>query len=386
MSTVPFLRVGLNDLPTVWAMSPTPSSPVSRDPRIDFFRGLALIWIFLNHIPENALSWLSNRNYGFSDATEIFVFLSGYSAAMAYRKKLTSSWWEGATACWARAGDLYVAHLWMTAGLIAILVLLLLFRVPHAEGFVRLANLSQVIAPLSLTTLAEVALLKLKLLNMDVLPLYIVLMLMLPFMLRGLTRNAGATLVASVGVWLLAQEGLVFKGWVFNPFGWQLLFVCGAALALNPAWRKTILNANKTVVTGCSGLILAWSALVALSWQGVVAYEVPPSLAPWIYPISKPNLDILRLAHFFALAGVVAFWLPAESRLWHGSVARFLETLGRKSLRVFCVGILLSFLGHVALLKLPATLGAQMGISLIGILLLYTAANGYSAKKQRAAH
>jgi hypothetical protein len=46
-----------------------------RDERLDFFRGLALVFIFLNHIPNNAVSWISSRNWGLSDATEIFVFV-----------------------------------------------------------------------------------------------------------------------------------------------------------------------------------------------------------------------------------------------------------------------------------------------------------------------
>ena len=52
-----------------------------RDLRLDLFRGLALWLIFLDHIPSNAVSWVTIRNYGFSDATEIFVFISGYTAA-----------------------------------------------------------------------------------------------------------------------------------------------------------------------------------------------------------------------------------------------------------------------------------------------------------------
>ena len=66
-----------------------------RDPRVDFFRGLALWFIFLDHVPSNTIGHLTLRNFGFSDATEIFVFISGYSAAIAYgrseRKSAASS-------------------------------------------------------------------------------------------------------------------------------------------------------------------------------------------------------------------------------------------------------------------------------------------------------
>ena len=57
-----------------------------RDLRLDFFRGLALWFIFVNHIPANQFAWLTSRNYGLSDASEVFVFISGYSSAMVYAK------------------------------------------------------------------------------------------------------------------------------------------------------------------------------------------------------------------------------------------------------------------------------------------------------------
>ena len=59
-------------------------APTERDLRLDLFRGIALWLIFLDHIPSNVVSWITIRNYGFSDATEIFVFISGYTAAFVY--------------------------------------------------------------------------------------------------------------------------------------------------------------------------------------------------------------------------------------------------------------------------------------------------------------
>jgi hypothetical protein len=55
-----------------------------RDLRLDACRGLALWFIFLDHIPNNTLAWLTIRNYGFSDTTEVFVFVSGYTCMLAY--------------------------------------------------------------------------------------------------------------------------------------------------------------------------------------------------------------------------------------------------------------------------------------------------------------
>jgi len=66
-----------------------------RDLRIDACRGIALWWIFLDHIPNNIGSWLTLRNYGFSDAAEIFMFVSGITCALAYSRAWRSEGWTG---------------------------------------------------------------------------------------------------------------------------------------------------------------------------------------------------------------------------------------------------------------------------------------------------
>src|SRR6185437_5579486 len=83
-----------------------------RDLRLDFFRGLALWFIFLDHIPQNALGWLAVRNYGFCDATEVFVFISGYTAVIAYRRMMMrEGWLRAASRIYRRVWQLYVAHI-----------------------------------------------------------------------------------------------------------------------------------------------------------------------------------------------------------------------------------------------------------------------------------
>src|SRR5580704_5142840 len=68
--------------------SPPQLATSERDLRLDLFRGLALWLIFLDHIPQNIVNWITIRNYGFSDATEIFIFISGYTAAFVYGRKM----------------------------------------------------------------------------------------------------------------------------------------------------------------------------------------------------------------------------------------------------------------------------------------------------------
>ena len=52
--------------------------PRGRDYRLDLLRGFANWAIYLDHIPNNAVNWVTQRNYGFSDAADLFVFISGY--------------------------------------------------------------------------------------------------------------------------------------------------------------------------------------------------------------------------------------------------------------------------------------------------------------------
>ena len=100
---VPFLFIGedeklqlrsdgaLQDIaPTLLSILgiPVPPDMTGRDLRLDLFRGLALWLIFLDHIPSNVVSWITIRNYGFSDATEIFIFISGYTAAFVYGRAM----------------------------------------------------------------------------------------------------------------------------------------------------------------------------------------------------------------------------------------------------------------------------------------------------------
>ena len=82
----------------VLAMPADTALDSGRDVRLDLFRGLALWFIFVDHVPTNIVSWLTVRNYGFSDATEIFVFISGYTAVIAYGRMLERQGWLRAAA------------------------------------------------------------------------------------------------------------------------------------------------------------------------------------------------------------------------------------------------------------------------------------------------
>ena len=247
---------------------PVPAA-VQRDLRLDFFRGLALIFIFLNHIPHNAASWISNRNYGFSDATEIFVFISGYSALLAYSGAFRRKGLIVASArIWRRAWQVYTAHVFLFVVFIAhITYLSASFQNPmFAEemGVGRFFDEPHVV-------LVQALMLKFRPANMDVLPLYIVLLLLFPAVLWALRRWPNGVLGVSFLLYAVVQlthwnlPAYPRGHWFFNPLAWQFLFVLGAWCALNAThgfWR----HLRPGLFAPLAGLYLLFSLAIALTW------------------------------------------------------------------------------------------------------------------------
>src|SRR3981189_2095001 len=173
-----------------------PVVSTGRDLRLDLFRGVALWLIFLVHITSNLVAWGTLRNYGFSDATEIFVFVSGYTAAFVYGKEMRERGFIIAGArILRRTWQIYVAHVFLFAIYLAeISYVATSFENPlYSEEMGILDFLKQ-----PDVTIVQALLLKFRPVNMDVLPLYIVLMLFLPPILWLMERKPDITLGLSV--------------------------------------------------------------------------------------------------------------------------------------------------------------------------------------------
>src|SRR3954464_13637999 len=94
----------------------------ARDLRLDLFRGLALWLIFLDYIPSNVVSWITIRNYGFSHASVIFIFISGYTAAFVYGRAMRAGGFVVAGArILRRAWQIYVAHIFLFAAFLVVI-------------------------------------------------------------------------------------------------------------------------------------------------------------------------------------------------------------------------------------------------------------------------
>src|SRR5262245_12958361 len=275
--------------------APAPVVTTGRDLRLDLFRGLALWLIFLDHIPSNLVAWVTIRNYGFSDATEIFVFVSGYTAAFVYGREMRERGFVVSGAhILKRAWQLYVAHVVLFAIYLAeISYVATSFEKPlYAEEMNILDFLKQ-----PDVTIIQALLLKFKPSNMDVLPLYIILLLLFPPILWLLLFRPTLALGASVLLYVLTWEfgwnmpSYPSGHWYFNPFAWQLLFVFGAWCALGGAQRLSgVLQSRVTLAIAIVYLLFAF--VITLTWYlpGMSQY-VPVRVEEVIYPIDKVNLD-----------------------------------------------------------------------------------------------
>jgi hypothetical protein len=346
---------------------------VERDVRLDLFRGVGLWMIFLDHIPHDVVSWLTLRNYGFSDAAEFFVFISGYLAGFIYGPIIKAGHFLSALKrLWKRAMEMYVAHI----------MLFLIFTAQIARTVRRFDN------PLYEDEfnvhnflehpdilIGQALTLRYKPVNLDVLPLYITLIATAPFMLWAMVRRPNLTLLASVILYIFAR---IFdwnfasyppgSTWYFNPFAWQMLFIfaawCGTG-GVNQIWP--IVQSRLALIAA-----LIWTAfafLIVMTWH-IAALDalVPKWMIKIIYPIDKTDLDMFRFTHFLALALIVSRYVPHD---WAPLKFKWLRPAimcGRHSLPIFCFGVFLSFAAHWVLMQYTRGVWEQLVVSAVGIL------------------
>jgi hypothetical protein len=359
--------------------SPLPAVSTERDLRLDLFRGVALWLIFLDHIPENVVNWFTIRNYGFSDATEIFIFISGYTAAFVYGRAMRErGFFVSSARILRRAWQIYVAHIFLfTIFMAEIAYVAATFDNPlYAEEMKILDFLKQ-----PDVTIFQALILKFKPVNMDVLPLYIVLLLLFPPMLYVLLWQPAFALAGSallyVLTWTLDFNLPAYPNgvWFFNPFAWQLLFVFGAWCALGGAERLAGVMRSRIILTiAIAYLVFAFA--ITLTWYiEPLGRFVPNWLSEWMYPIDKTNLDVLRFAHFLALAAVTVRFVP---RYWPGLKSPILQPAircGQHSLEIFCLGVFLAFAGQFIISEYSGGPLIQVAISLVGIIIMTATAN-----------
>jgi hypothetical protein len=315
---------------------------------IDFWRGSVLIAILVDHIPGNLLESFTPRNFGLSDSSEAFVFLSGVAVGMVYLPRARKHGFAAvALGCLKRALKLYGVHIALTVAALAIFALA--FWVSGVEDLIEAHGRSFVFGS-PLTGLTGVAMLSHQLGYFNILPLYVVLMLWAPLALALAMRSAALALVSSVATYVASRAfGLHLPswpepgGWFFNPLAWQLAFTIGLVCAV--VWRNGPPRATPALVIA-SVATLVLSALTTTSGAGLA-----PGLrdaASAHLDLAKQDLGLARLAHFAALAYLLAV-APGLTRLIDGPAGRAVQSLGRNGLPIFAAGSVFAALGQAAL-------------------------------------
>jgi len=336
--------------------------PPGRDHRIDLLRGLALVMIFINHIPDTLLGNYTSQNFGFSDAAEAFVLLSGISAGLAYSPfRKGGAGWQSVFRPWRRAFTLW----WVQA-------LIVLSMAEMAAG----RNVTPFLdAPSAL--LAPLLLLSHQFNCADILPLYILFLLAAPGLIAAAARWPRALMAASAALWLAAGLWSVNlptwtagQEWFFNPLSWQLLFVTGLATGLAKSRGQRLLPVRGWALVLAAAVVVfsaLWMQVPALAEAGYDAlWQVQDRLGlpAFLTSFDKTYLAPLRVLHILALAYLLSAW-PGLHRIARSRWALAITVLGRNALPVFATG---TVLGYVIQILRETLLGSTfLDLVLIGV-------------------
>lgn len=338
----------------------------ARDLRVDFFRGLALWWIYTDHIPGDVLSDISLRNFAMCDATEVFVLLAGYGAGLSYGMGLGRNGYISTAAdVVKRAWTLYVAHIF--------LFVLFTAQVTYsATALNRLNYLEEtrldVLGDDPYRSMLEALLLRFQPSLLNILPLYVVLLLFFAatiWLLRWPRILFGFSLAIYVVVRFTALNLNAWggDGWFFDPLAWQFLFIIGVLLACAPmrppAWPR--------VVDVGSTAVIAMGVLVTL------VIEPHPRMLDWVSGSAfrslvvedKTGLYPFRLLSILALTWLCVRLIPFDQPWLRSRWAAPLVLIGQNSLPVFCSGITFGFIARLGL-EYDDGMLMQVGINLFG--------------------
>ncbi|WP_455476271.1 OpgC family protein [Bartonella sp. B17] len=339
----------------------------SRDVRIDVFRSLVLLTIFINHIPGNLYEHITHKNFGFSDSTEVFVLLSGISLGLNFNAHLQ---WESFTfiVCklWKRALQLYGAYLFTTFATLSLFWGG--FLVWRVEKLLSMNNIDLFLTK-PFTAFLSTFSFGHQLGYNNILPLYIVLMIFAPFILYLCQKQTKLLLFGSFMLYLvcgfyeIAPSSYPLQGqWFLNPLSWQFLFVIGLTGTLYFKQEKKIAFQPFLIVVSAGYLLFAllW---VRLNWWGVLEWF------HWSSPLlnfNKTFLSLPRLFHILALTSLIVC-LPSLNKRFCFSPQNPLAILGRHSLPVFVTGTLFAMFGQVLKTVMTGTFFSDSILIISGI-------------------
>lgn len=352
----------------------------TRDVRLDVLRGLALLIIFIDHIPGVVFAGLTPQAFGYADAAEAFVLIAGLSAYQAYAGKFADLGAVRASLpIYNRVWQLYVTHL-------ALVVLVTGIAAYAARRF----GDPNYLEALALDTFvadpvqAAYGVITLTFLPnfLDILPLYIILLATLPLVILAVRLHWSLALGASFALWLGAQISGVnlpnmqaSRVWFFNPFAWQFIFVLGVVMAhLSLSGRLDGLFARRKLVGAITVAAAAYVIFTLLSvapWRQIPTFANLILVDPADLPVAdKTNLTALRLVDALSKAWLLAVLIPRGARWLVSMPARLVAYAGRQSLPVFVLGLVLSTVAGIVVRETGFDLMVQTATVGLGIALL----------------
>ncbi len=359
--------------------SPEPKViPAKRDPRLDFFRGAAMFVIFIAHCRGNVLWDYIPPRYGLSDSANMFVFLSGMAASIAFGGSFLRLGFVIGTArilhrCW----QLMVAHLGLFFTCAAIVVAGSRFY--GDWDYIDQLQLHRFFddtpgALLDLFTLRYVPH------YFDILPVYIVVLAMVPIAML-LARIHPLLVVASS----LALYGAAWafqinlpahadeqKEWFFNPFAWQLIFFTG--YSLRRGWIKVPLDSRILMTAAVAVLILGLLISLHVVFENSMTID---ALRLWIIAHSdKTYLDPLEYFHFLSLAYVLVVLLKGREEILLSAPLKPFVKCGQQALAVFLSGMVLSHVASMVFDHVGTGFMPQVLINAVCFSLLFAVAYG----------
>ncbi|MGG6897828.1 OpgC domain-containing protein [Rhizobium sp. BR 315] len=340
-------------------IGPASAQPVSlprpvlqRDTRLDVLRALALIMIFINHVPGQIFEFMTSKNFGFSDGAEAFVLISGISVGLAYGTRFSpgsrlSMAWKAVK----RAFTLYTAHM------ITTFVTLVLFIagawIFQQKGLLCEVNILALLMdpaggiPALLTLGHQIG-------YNNILPMYAALFLMLPLIMLLEAKSPPLLLLVSASVWLvsgiyyIAPHTTLLEGfWFLNPLSWQFLFVIGFVACMHVK-RGGKIPAHPVLIALASVYVLVSFVWVTDKLWVLGDYLATLGLPTVVTGFDKTFLSLPRLLHVLALAYLIVS-VPSISRFLRRSAHHPLTILGRHSLNIFVAGTILAMAGQVLL-------------------------------------
>ncbi|MBN2629909.1 MAG: OpgC domain-containing protein [Rhodobacteraceae bacterium] len=363
-----------------------PETPHLRDFRIDLLRGIALVMIFINHVPGTIWENFTSRNFGFSDAAEAFVLMSGIATGLAYgpaflrgRPKLAE-----ALRPWRRAVTLWWVHVLAVFCIVALFALTI--DQPGVEAMAQMRSILPAVEhPAAM--MAPLVLLGHHFAYADILPLYVVLMVTAPAILFFAAHWPKSTMVGSLLLWLVVGV-LSIKmptwptdyGWFFNPMAWQVLFVAGVLTGLAMRRGQRFLPVRHWPLRLAMGFVVAAAVWVQVplvaNWGGhglwlLYEYASVPSI---FTSFNKSVVSLPRLLHILALAYVVSAW-PSLKTLAASPRLGVFVLLGRHSLPVFATSTVLAYIAQVTKAVEPVSVLFDTLLIATGICILVVVAH-----------